>query len=69
MRASSNSISGSSPGGWPQHVPSASQVAPESCIRGEPFSFMVDFYFPEDLSFVVINIPTILYSLDLSTVG
>lgn len=40
VRASSNSISGSSPGGWPHHVLPASQVAPESCIRGElPLSF------------------------------
>ncbi|KAG0581066.1 hypothetical protein KC19_4G222100 [Ceratodon purpureus] len=36
VRASSNSISGSSPGGWPQHVLPASQVAPESCIRAAP---------------------------------
>ena len=43
VRASSNSISGSSPGGWPQHVLPASQVAPESCIRGESFSLLFDF--------------------------
>ncbi|XP_024389911.1 protein REVEILLE 3 isoform X5 [Physcomitrium patens] len=36
VRASSNSISGSSPGGWPQHVLPASQIAPESCIRAAP---------------------------------
>ncbi|KAG0620569.1 hypothetical protein M758_4G226400 [Ceratodon purpureus] len=36
VRATSNSISGSSPGGWPQHVLPASQVAPESCIRAAP---------------------------------
>ncbi|XP_024374225.1 protein REVEILLE 3 isoform X4 [Physcomitrium patens] len=36
VRVPSNSISGSSPGGWPQHVLPASQVAPESCIRAAP---------------------------------
>lgn len=35
VRASSNSISGSSPGGWP-HVVSASPLAPDSCIRAAP---------------------------------
>lgn len=44
VRASSNSISGSSPGDWPQHVLPASQIAPESCIRGEPFPLKVDLF-------------------------
>lgn len=34
VRASSNSISGSSAGGWPQNVLPTSQAVPESCIRG-----------------------------------
>lgn len=34
VRASSNSISGSSAGGWPQNVLPTSQAMPESCIRG-----------------------------------
>lgn len=34
VRASSNSLSGSSAGGWPQNVLPTSQAVPESCIRG-----------------------------------
>jgi len=36
VRASSNSISGSSAGGWPQNVLPTSQAVPESCIRAGP---------------------------------
>jgi len=32
---SSSSLSGSSPGGWSQHMLAANQVAQDSCIQGK----------------------------------